>query len=112
MAIVYWEQGLGRLYLGKPVYYLIEAYARGLYDTDRFTGELTALCCCGSAFKGLSDEEIVLLDELCTGAQRFSDEDELPGRDMLSEAQFRAFFDRLYPELKCKIPYEVWKDFS
>ncbi len=97
----------------KQVYYLIEAYARELCDTDCFTGELTALCCCGPAFEGLSDEEIVLLDELCTGAQRFSDEDEpFPGRDMLSETQFRAFFDRLYPELKRQIPYEVWKDFS
>lgn len=93
------------------IYDWIEAYANNLCDTDCFTGELTALCCHGSVFEGLSHEEADLLDTLCAGAQRFSDEP-FPGRDMLDEAQFRAFFDRLYPALKRWAPYEVQGAFS
>ncbi len=34
------------------IYGWIEAYARGLCDTDSFTGEITALCCRGPAMEG------------------------------------------------------------
>lgn len=96
------------------VYDWIEAYAKNRCDTDRFTSELTALCCCGSPLEGFSHEEEALLDTLCAGAQRFSDDADglFSERDMLDEAQFRAFFDRLYPELKRRMPYEVQKAFS
>lgn len=101
--------------MGEQVYYLIEAYAKKLCDTDHFTGELTALCCrgSGSALEGLSDDEALLLETLCAGAQRFSGEADEPfcGRDMLNEEQFRAFFDRLYAELHRRMPYEVQKAF-
>lgn len=101
--------------MGPQVYYLIEAYAKRLCDTERFTGELTALCCRapGSALKGLSEDEAVLLEALCASAQRFSGEadEPFPSRDMLNEEQFRAFFDRLYPELHRRMPYEVQRAF-
>lgn len=92
------------------VYHLIEAYARGLCDTACFTGELAALCQ-GSALDGCSEEELDLLEALCAGAQRFSEEEGALGREMLTEAQFRAFFERLYPSLKEKLPYAVYKCF-
>ena len=95
------------------IYGWIEAYARGLCDTNSFTGEFTALCCRGPAVEGLSEEEVLLLEQLCAGAQRFSDGSEAyPGRDQLSEAQFHRFFGRLYPELKRRMPHTVWKEFS
>ena len=34
------------------IYGWIEAYARGLCDTDSFTGEITALCCRGLPWRG------------------------------------------------------------
>lgn len=39
------------------IYGWIEAYARGLCDTDSFTGEITALCCRGPAMEGVSEAE-------------------------------------------------------
>lgn len=97
----------------KQVYRLIESYARGLCDTDCFTGEITALCCTGSVLEGISADEALLIEELCAGAQRFSgEEDAFPSTDLLDEMQFRTFFSRLYPELKRRMPYEVWKEFA
>ena len=55
------------------IYGWIEAYARGLCDTDSFTGEITALCCRGPAMEGVSEAEALLLEQLCAGAQRFFD---------------------------------------
>lgn len=95
------------------IYGWIEAYARGLCDTDSFTGEFTALCCHSRAMEGLSEEEALLIDELCAGARRFSDgSDTCLGRDQLNEAQFHHFFIRLYPELKRRMPHAVYKEFS
>ena len=75
------------------IYGWIEAYARGLCDTDSFTGEITALCCRGPAMEGVSEAEALLLEQLCAGAQRFFDgSDAYPGRDQLDEAQFHRFF--------------------
>lgn len=96
----------------KKIYHLIEAYARGQCDADCFTGELTALCCRGARLEGISEEEAMLLDTLCAGAQRYADEDApFPGRDMLDETQFRAFFDRLYPALRDQMPCGIQADF-
>ena len=92
------------------VYHLIEAYARGLCDTDSFTGEFIALCQ-GPALNGCSSEELDLMESLCAGAQRFSEEKYGGGRELLNEAQFRDFFDRLYTQLSGWVPYSVRKCF-
>ena len=49
------------------IYGWIKAYARGLCDTDSFTGEITALCCRGPAMEGFSEAEALLLEQLCAG---------------------------------------------
>lgn len=95
------------------IYGWIEAYARGLCDTDSFTGEITALCCRGPAWRGFPKRKRCCWNNCVQVRQRFFDgSDAYPGRDQLDEAQFHRFFVRLYPELKRQMPHAVCKEFS